>query len=146
MPGVAPAPNPVPHPAPNPELAPPSPAGGQLLPLGISATPYGSDWPDTPPQLLSTTEIAMTPWLAGCGIADLGLIASPGTTVRMQIRVRVEADGTISATYVDASSGNPALDNLVSCIGQRHLRLTPATVGGQPTITDAYQIEVQMQF
>lgn len=88
----------------------------------------------------------MTPWLAGCGVADLGLIASPGTTVRMQIRMRVEADGTISATYVDASSGNPALDNLVSCIGQRHLRLAPATVGGQPTITDAYQIDVQVQF
>jgi hypothetical protein len=143
IPGSNPVPTPIPSPLP---IDPPSPAGGQLVLLGISATPYGSDWPDAPPQLLSTAEIAITPWLAGCGVTDLGMIASSGTAMRMQIRVRVETDGTISAAYVDTSSGSPALDNLVSCIGQRQLRLAPAMAAGQPTMTDAYQVEVQVQF
>jgi len=73
-------------------------------------------------------------------------MASPGTTVQIPLRVRVEADGHISAAYVDVSSGNPALDNLVICIGQRQLRLTPASVNGQPQVTDAYQVEMQVQF
>lgn len=76
----------------------------------------------------------------------MGAIASPGTTVQIPLRVRVEADGHISTAYVDASSGNPALDNLVICIGQRQLRLTPASVNGQPQVTDAYQVEMQVQF
>lgn len=73
-------------------------------------------------------------------------MASPGTVLAVALRVQVEADGTVSATYVDYSSGNPALDNLVSCIGQRQLRLAPALVDGQPQVTDAYQVDFQVRF
>lgn len=139
---------------PPPVAAPPNPAPppslgvsqGYLWPLGVSATPYGSDWPDTPPQLLSTAAIAVEPWLVACGVGHLGNLGTPGTTVQIPLRVRVEADGRISETYVDFSSGNPALDNLVSCIGQRQLRLTPARLAGQPQATDAYQVDIQVQF
>jgi hypothetical protein len=130
-----------------PPVAPsPSSTGGQLLPLGLSPTPYGRDWPDTPPRLLSTAGINLAPWLAGCGVTDLGAMAPPGTTIQIPLRVRVEADGTVSAAYVDVSSGQPALDNLVICLGQRQLRLAPALVDGQPHVTDAYQVDLQMQF
>ncbi len=132
-----------------PPVTPPPNAGltnGQLQPLGLSATPYGSDWPDTPPQLLSYAAIAVEPWLTTCGVGDLGDTVGPGTTLQIPLRVRVETDGRISATYVDVSSGNPALDNLVSCIGQRQLRLAPATIAGQPQATDAYQVDIQVQF
>ncbi len=144
-PTVTPSPTVTPAPTVTPPPSP-SPTGGQLWPLGVSPTAYGSDWPDTPPQLLNTAAIAVAPWLDPCGVADVGAIASPGTTVQIPLRVRVEADGHISTAYVDASSGNPALDNLVICIGQRQLRLTPASVNGQPQVTDAYQVEMQVQF
>jgi hypothetical protein len=98
------------------------------------------------PRLLSNASISVQPWLSACGLANVGAIASPGLSARVQLHLHVQPSGEISLAQVVQGSGNPAVDNLVSCMVQRELRLSPAMVAGEPFFTDAYVLEAQVQF
>lgn len=140
-PAVTPAPT-----APNPSANPSQGGGGQLSPRGLYAAAFGTDFPDTAPQLLDNTSLSLQPWLATCGWQNLGAIASPGLTARVQLQLQVQPDGTVSQATVLEGTGNTALDNLVSCVVQHQLRLQPATTAGTPQLTDAFILDTQVSF
>ena len=141
---VTPVSPPAPTPAPTP--APSQAGGGELSPVGLYAAAFGTDFPDTPPKLLDNTSLNLQPWLATCGWQNLGAIASPGLTARVQLQLQVQPDGTVSQATVLEGTGNTALDNLVSCVVQHQLRLQPATTAGSPQLTDAFILDTQVRF
>ncbi len=154
----------VPSPATAPPVMPPAPVapvsppaapaaaaprlagGGELSPVGLYAAAFGTDFPDTPPKLLDNTSLNLQPWLATCGWQNLGAIASPGLTARVQLQLQVQPDGTVAQATVVEGTGNSALDNLVSCVVQHQLRLEPATTAGIPQLTDAFILDTQVSF
>ncbi len=134
------------QPAPAPTRPPNAATGGQLTPLGIQPAAYGRDFPDTPPQLLSHTSLSVQPWLSVCGWQNPAAMVSSGLNATVQLQLHVQPSGEISFARVARSSGNPAVDDLVSCVVQRQLRLQPAILAGEPFFTDAYLLETQVQF
>jgi hypothetical protein len=114
--------------------------------MGVQPASFGRDFPEVAPRLLSNASISVQPWLSVCGLANVGAIASPGLSARVQLHLHVQPSGEISLAQVVQGSGNPAVDNLVSCMVQRELRLSPAMVAGEPFFTDAYVLEAQVQF
>lgn len=151
-PAVAPAVSPPPvepppaaaNPSGNPD--PSQTGGGELSHLGLYAASFGTDFPDTPPRLLDNTRLSLQPWLATCGWENFGAIASPGLTARVKLQLQVQPDGSVAQARVLEGTGNNTLDNLVSCVVQRQLRLQPATTAGTPQLTDAFILDTQVSF
>jgi hypothetical protein len=117
-----------------------------LTPVSIQPAAYGRDFPDTPPQLLSNSSLSVQPWLSVCGWQNPGAMVSPGLSATVQLQLHVQPSGEISFARVARSSGNLAVDELVSCVVQRQLRLKPAMLAGDPFFTDAYLLDTQVQF
>ncbi len=145
------SPPPVSSPPTTPSPAPPRPSapgggasetGGQLQALRIVQEQQARDIPDSPPRLTGTTRISLDPLPAGCQAAG---DSSALTSGQVNLRIRVEASGEISYTTVVQSSGNPALDELVSCVVRQALQVEPASVGGTPLPSTDYVLETQVQ-
>ncbi|HSM80747.1 MAG TPA: energy transducer TonB [Nodosilinea sp.] len=145
---------PVQPPAP-PGVAPPaeaeapgagSPQGGQVVPVGIRLNPQGRDIPELAPQLLGSAAIELQPLASGCGLANLDALLAGMVATTVEMQVRVEPSGDISDARVLQSTGNSAVDDLVSCVVKRRLRLQPATSAGVPQLTDAFILEARLQF
>ncbi|MEP0904148.1 TonB C-terminal domain-containing protein [Leptolyngbya subtilissima ST-M1] len=116
------------------------------MPIGIRLDPNGRDIPETAPQLLNTSAIAMQPLASSCGFANLDalLVGVPAASVQMQIRV--EPSGEISNVRLLQGTGSSAVDDLVSCVVRQRLRLQPASSAGVSQLTDAFILDAQIQF
>jgi outer membrane biosynthesis protein TonB len=66
----------------------------------------------------------------------------------IQLDVTVETDGRISRTNVvpGSGSGHPAVDNLARCLVAERLSLNPARSGGRPIKTDAFLLDIRINF
>ncbi|TVP71240.1 MAG: energy transducer TonB [Leptolyngbya sp. LCM1.Bin17] len=142
---------PVSSPPTTPSPTPPQPSapgggasetGGQLQALRIVQEQQARDIPDSPPRLTGTTRISLDPLPAACQAAGG---SSALTSGQVNLRIRVEASGEISYTTVVQSSGNPALDDLVSCVVRQALQVQPASVDGTPLPSTDYVLETRVQ-
>lgn len=118
----------------------PSRQGGQLTLVGIQADPQGRDLPDNLPRI-SQNSLQIQPLLSGCGWTQAPAIASTLT-----LGVTVEATGEISQAEVLQGSSQPEINELVSCLVRRGLRLQPATSAGVAHPTDAAILQIQAEF
>jgi hypothetical protein len=156
---VAPPSDPVPPPAvvppPDPGLpgaggapteAAPVGQGGQLVPVSLRLNPSGRDIPDVPPQLLGATAIELRPLVSGCGLGNLDALLAGMVSTTVQMQIRVETSGDISAARLLQSTGSAAVDDLVGCVVRQRLRLQPATTAGVPQLTDAFILDARIQF
>lgn len=120
--------------------------GGQVVPVGLRLDPNGRDIPETAPQLLNTSAIAMRPLASGCGFANLDALLAGISATSVQMQVRVEPSGEISNVRLVQGTGSSAVDDLVSCVVQQRLRLQPASSAGVAQLTDAFILEARIQF
>lgn len=120
--------------------------GGQVVPVGIRLSPYGTDIPDQAPQLLGAATIAVQPLASGCGIANLDALVAGQVSTSVQLQIRVEPSGEISHVNLVQGTGNSAVDDLVSCVVRQRLRLQPASSAGVPQLTDAFILDARVEF
>ncbi|MEA5449803.1 hypothetical protein VB780_14565 [Leptolyngbya sp. CCNP1308] len=149
LPGVEnPAPG-EPLPSAPPENAAPGESegqGGQVVPVGLRLDPNGRDIPETAPQLLDTSAIAMRPLASSCGFANLDALLAGISASSVQMQIRVEPSGEISNVRLVQGTGSSAVDDLVSCVVRQRLRLQPASSAGVAQLTDAFILEARVQF
>jgi hypothetical protein len=81
-----------------------------------------------------------------CSIPNVDALITTGPAATVQLQILVEPDGRISWAQPVNSSGNSAVDNLVSCVVQERLQLIPASSAGAPIRTDAFILESQIRF
>ncbi|MBW4460884.1 MAG: TonB C-terminal domain-containing protein [Nodosilinea sp. WJT8-NPBG4] len=120
--------------------------GGQVVPVGIRLDPNGRDIPETAPQLLNTSAIAMRPLASSCGFANLDALLAGVPAASVQMQIRVEPSGEISNVRLLQGTGSSAVDDLVSCVVRQRLRLQPASSAGVSQLTDAFILDAQIQF
>lgn len=118
------------------------------LSTSIRLNPRGRDIPEVAPQIQGSGTIAVQPLPPQCAVANLAALTATVPAATIQLQVRVEADGRISAAEVvqGNGSGNAALDNLVRCLVKERLSLAPASSGGQSIKTDAFILETRISF
>ncbi|OKH48688.1 hypothetical protein NIES30_09090 [Phormidium tenue NIES-30] len=116
------------------------------MPVGIRPDPNGRDIPETAPQLLSTSAIAVRPLASICGFANLDALLAGSSTASVQMQIRVEPSGEISNVRLVQGTGNSAVDDLVGCVVRQRLRLQPASSAGVPQLTDAFILDARIQF
>ncbi|WOD37879.1 hypothetical protein [Nodosilinea sp. E11] len=131
--------------------APPVPSGnagqgGQVVPVGLQLDPNGRDIPETAPQLLGASAIAMQPLASSCGFANLDALLAGMVATSVQMQIRVEPSGEISNVRLLQGTGSSAVDDLVSCVVRQRLLLQPASSAGVPQLTDAFILEARIQF
>jgi hypothetical protein len=139
-----------------PVTAPPAPAtavttpetgrGGQVVPVGLRLNPSGRDIPDTAPQLAGDTAMAMRPMASGCGLANLDALLAGMVSTSVQMQIRVETSGEISAVRLLQGTGSAAVDDLIGCVVRQRLRLQPASSAGVPQLTDAFILDARVEF
>lgn len=120
--------------------------GGQVVPVGLRLDPNGRDIPETAPQLLNTSAIAMRPLASSCGFANLDALLAGISAASVQMQIRVEPSGEISNVRLVQGTGNGAVDDLVACVVRQRLRLQPASSAGVPQLTDAFILDARIQF
>lgn len=120
--------------------------GGQVVPVGLRLDPNGRDIPETAPQLLNTSAIAMRPLASSCGFANLDALLAGITASSVQMQIRVEPSGEISNVRLVQGTGSSAVDELVGCVVRQRLRLQPASSAGVAQLTDAFILEARIQF
>ena len=120
--------------------------GGQVVPVGIRLDPNGRDIPETAPQLLNTSAIAMRPLASSCGFANLDALLAGISAASVQMQIRVEPSGEISNVRLVQGTGSGAVDDLVGCVVRQRLRLQPASSAGVPQLTDAFILDARVQF
>ncbi|MFQ4135760.1 hypothetical protein PGN35_005520 [Nodosilinea sp. PGN35] len=120
--------------------------GGQVVPVGLRLDPNGRDIPETAPQLLNTSAIAVQPLASACGFANLEALLAGISTTSVQMQIRVEPSGDISNVRLVQGTGSSAVDDLVSCVVRQRLRLQPASSAGVAQLTDAFILEARIQF
>jgi hypothetical protein len=120
--------------------------GGQVVPVGIRLAPYGTDIPDQAPQLLGVNAIAVQPLASVCGFANLDALVAGQVSTSVQLQIRVEPSGEISHVNLVQGTGNSAVDDLVSCVVRQRLRLQPASSAGVPQLTDAFILDIRVEF
>ncbi len=120
--------------------------GGQVVPIGLRLDPNGRDIPETAPQLLNTSAIAMRPLASSCGFANLDALLAGISAASVQMQIRVEPSGEISNVRLVQGTGSSAVDDLVACVVRQRLRLQPASSAGVPQLTDAFILDARIQF
>ncbi|MBD2111011.1 MULTISPECIES: hypothetical protein [Cyanophyceae] len=120
--------------------------GGQVVPVGLRLDPNGRDIPETAPQLLNTSAIAMRPLASSCGFANLDALLAGVPAASVQMQIRVEPSGEISNVRLLQGTGSSAVDDLVGCVVRQRLRLQPASSAGVSQLTDAFILDAQIQF
>lgn len=165
-PGAAPSSDPAPAPArpdsPPPTAPapgdgagtdPPTESGSETTPLpetlnarwgGTRVSPTGRDIPDQLPQIQAGVTSVIS-WPLAATNCDLSARDRIPHRAQLALRIVVEADGTLLGVRTEESSGDAGIDRLVECLVMaRPPRLAPAISGGQPIISDAALLDVEL--
>jgi len=127
-----------------PGEAPPREVTADLVEVSPLPPEQLQDIPDTHPEPLARSQTATADPFDQryCQIFP-GSVTPPGQPVTL--RLIIGEDGNVQEAIVRSSSGNPAYDDLASCILENYWTFQPATVEGIPTSSDSLEVTITLR-